>query len=74
MLQPEIQISRDILCVPVTLLKALLRKTATRQVLNPSVPHRQRFSREFHWENEPGVAQVHRFISCAKSKALEGGF
>lgn len=55
MLQPEIQISRDILCLPVTLLKALLRKTATRQVLSPTVPHRQRFCRELHRENELGL-------------------
>lgn len=55
MLQPEIRISRDILCLPVTLLKALLRKTATRQVLSPTVAHRQRFCREFHHENELGL-------------------
>lgn len=55
MLQPEIQISRDILCLPVTLLKALLRKTATRQVLSPTVAHRQRFCRELHHEKELGL-------------------
>lgn len=46
-LQPEIQISRDILCLPVTLLKALLRQTATRRVLSPTVPQSQGFIGNF---------------------------
>lgn len=73
MLQPEIPISRDIFCLPVTLLKALLRKTATRQVLSPSVPPGPRFYREFHCGKELALLGS-MDPSCAKCKALEGGF
>lgn len=72
MLQPEIQISRDILCLPVTLLKALLRKTAPGRYWVQLCPQ-AKVCGEFHCGKELGLL---RFMdpSCAKCKALEGGF